>query len=145
MFLWELIVLLLLQICSYFVMREISCCLFLTIIKQLTLPQDNLSNDLLNIDNPFCDLMASQIFPMELQVNKSNSSDTEISFLNVDLSITNAIVSTLNYNKRDNLIWKQLVFHFLMEMFLAVHPMALSFLVCIHFALYSFGKSMFKC
>ena len=56
-------VLLLLQICSYFDMRETSCCLFLTTIKQmllkhLTLPLD----DLLNIDNPYFAQMVSQIY-----------------------------------------------------------------------------------
>ena len=46
--------------------------------------------------------MVSQIYPMELQLNKSNSSDTEAPFLNLDLSITNGIVSTKHCDKLDN-------------------------------------------
>ena len=47
-------------------------------------------DDLLNIDNPYFELLAGQIYPTELQINKANSSDTEAPFL--DLSITNGIV-----------------------------------------------------
>ena len=38
--------------------------------------------------------MVSQIFPNELQLNKANSADTEAPFLDLDLSITNGIVSS---------------------------------------------------
>ena len=34
-------------------------------------------NDLLNIDNPYFEQMVSQIYPIELQLNKVNSSDTK--------------------------------------------------------------------
>ena len=34
-------------------------------------------DDLLNIDNTYFDGLISQIYPIELQLNKSNSSDTE--------------------------------------------------------------------
>ena len=37
--------------------------------------------------------MVGQIHPTELQINKSNSVDTEASFLDLDLSITNGILS----------------------------------------------------
>ena len=40
--------------------------------------------------------MVSQIYPTELQSNKANSSDTVTTFLDLDLSITNSIVSTKN-------------------------------------------------
>ena len=46
--------------------------------------------------------MVGQIYPTELQLNKANSSDTEASFLNLNLSITNAIVSSKIYDKRDD-------------------------------------------
>ena len=51
-------------------------------------------DDLLNIDNPHFEQMAGQIYPTELQLNKANSSDTEVRFLDLDLSITNGIVSS---------------------------------------------------
>ena len=38
--------------------------------------------------------MAGQIYPTDLQLNKANSSDTEALFLDLNLSITNGIVST---------------------------------------------------
>ena len=37
-------------------------------------------DDLLNIDNPYFEGMVNQIYPPELQLNKSNSSDTEAPF-----------------------------------------------------------------
>ena len=50
-------------------------------------------DDLLNIDNPYFEQMVGQIYPTELELNKVNSSDTEALFLNLNLSITNGIVS----------------------------------------------------
>ena len=38
-------------------------------------------DDLLNIDNNFFDSMVNRIYPLELQLNKANVSDTEASFL----------------------------------------------------------------
>ena len=49
-------------------------------------------DDLLNIDNPYFEQMVGQIYPIELQLNKANASDTEAPFLDLNLSITNAIV-----------------------------------------------------
>ena len=40
--------------------------------------------------------------PSELQLNKANASDTEASFLDLHLSISNDIVSTKIYDKRDD-------------------------------------------
>ena len=51
-------------------------------------------DDLLNIDNPYFEQMVGQIYPTELQLNKANSSDTEAPFLDLNLSITNGIVSS---------------------------------------------------
>ena len=56
-------------------------------------------DDLLNIDNPYFEQMVSLIYPTELQLNKANSSDTEASFLDLDLSITNSIVTTKIYDE----------------------------------------------
>ena len=45
--------------------------------------------------------MVGQLYPTELQLNKANSSDTEAPFLDLNLSITNGIVSSKIYDKRD--------------------------------------------
>ena len=37
-------------------------------------------DDLLNIDNNFFDSMVNRIYPSEVQLNKANLSDTEVSF-----------------------------------------------------------------
>ena len=50
--------------------------------------------------------MVSQIYPTELHLNKANYSDTEVPFLDLDLSIINDIVSTKIYDKQDILILK---------------------------------------
>ena len=57
-------------------------------------------DDLLNIDNPYFEQMVDQIYPTELQLNKANSSDTESRFWDLNLSITNGIVSSKIYDKR---------------------------------------------
>ena len=37
-------------------------------------------DDLLNIDNPYFEGMVKQIYPLELQLNKANNTDTEAPF-----------------------------------------------------------------
>ena len=59
-------------------------------------------DDILNINNVYFDNMVSQIYPSELKLNKANASDTEAAFLDVHLSISNDIVSTKIYDKRDD-------------------------------------------
>ena len=59
-------------------------------------------DDILNINNVYCDNTVSQIYPSELQINKANTSDTEAAFLDFHLSISNDIVSTKIYDKRDD-------------------------------------------
>ena len=51
-------------------------------------------DDLLNIYNPYFEQMVGQIYPTELQLKRANSSDTEAPFLDLNLSITNGIVSS---------------------------------------------------
>ena len=46
--------------------------------------------------------MVNRIYPVELQLNKANSSVTEAPFLDLNISISNATVSTKIYDKRDN-------------------------------------------
>ena len=50
-------------------------------------------DDLLKIDNPYFEQMVGQIYPAELHFNNAYSSDTEAPFLDLNLSITNGIVS----------------------------------------------------
>ena len=42
-------------------------------------------DDLINIDNPYFEQMLGQIYPIELQLNKANSSDTEAPFFGLKL------------------------------------------------------------
>ena len=53
-------------------------------------------DDILNIDNNFFDSMVDRIYPSELQLNKANVSDTEASFLDLHLSISD-ILSRLKF------------------------------------------------
>ena len=46
--------------------------------------------------------MVNSIYPTELQLNKANSSDTDASFLDLNLCITNSTVSTKIYDKQDD-------------------------------------------
>ena len=82
-------------------MNETSFCLCQTITKLILLKLlTNISiylDDLLNTDNPYFEQMVGQIYPTELQLNKANSSDTEAPFLDLNLSITNGIVSSTIY------------------------------------------------
>ena len=55
----------------------------------------------------------SQIYPSELQLNKANASDTEAAFLDLHLSISNDIVSTKIYDKRDDFDFEIVNFPFL--------------------------------
>ena len=91
-------------------------------------------DDFLNIDNHYFEQMVGQIYPTELQLNKANSSDTEATFLDLNLSITNDIVSSKHYDK-----WEKFNFEIVkMEMFLAPLPMVyifLSLLVLLEFVL----------
>ena len=50
--------------------------------------------------------MVSHIYLTDLQLNKVNPSDTEAPFLDLDLSITNGIVSTKIYDYATTLILK---------------------------------------
>ena len=57
--------------------------------------------------------MVSQIYRSELQRNKANTSDTEVTFSDLHLSISNDIVSTKIYNKRDDFDFEIVNFSFL--------------------------------
>ena len=70
-------------------------------------------DDLLNIDNPYFEQMVRQIYPIDLQLNKANSSDTEAPFLDLNLSVTNGIVSSKIYDKQDDFNFEIVNFPFL--------------------------------
>ena len=70
-------------------------------------------DDILNINNVYFENMVSQIYPSELQLNEANTSDTEAAILDLYLSISNDIVSTKTYNKRDNFDFEIVNFQFL--------------------------------
>ena len=70
-------------------------------------------DDLLNIDNPYFEQMVGQIYPTELQLNKAIFTDTEAPFLDLNLSITNGIVSSKIYDKRDDFNFEIVNFPFL--------------------------------
>ena len=57
---------------------------------------------LINIDNPYFEQMVSQIYPTELQLNSTNSSNTKAPFLDLNLSILNGIVSSKILDKQDD-------------------------------------------
>ena len=59
-------------------------------------------DDLLNIDNIYFDQMVDRIYSTDFQLNKANSSDTEVPFWDLNLCISNGTVSTKIYDKRDN-------------------------------------------
>ena len=53
-------------------------------------------DDLLNIDNPYFEGRINRIYPPELLLNKTNTSDTEAPFLDLHLFISNGFVSSKN-------------------------------------------------
>ena len=57
--------------------------------------------------------MVDQIYPTELQLNMVNSSDTEVPFFDLNLSITNGIVSSKVCDKRDDFNFEIVNFSFL--------------------------------
>ena len=78
----KLIVLLLLQICFFFVMNfmtSLSRANQADIIEAFNSTSRYL-DDLLYIDNIYFDQMVDRIYPTELQLNRTNSSDTEALF-----------------------------------------------------------------
>ena len=89
-------------------------------------------HDLLNIDNPYFEEMISQIYPVELQLNKSNTSDTEASFLDLHISILDGFVSSKVYDKRDDFDFDIVNFSIFRRLCSPHH-----FLWCLHLSTYS--------
>ena len=63
----------------------------------------------MNIDNH----LVNSFYPSELQLNKSNVSDTAASFLDLHLSISDGLVKTKIYDKRDDFDFDIVSFPFL--------------------------------
>ena len=82
------------------------------VIDALTLHPDILEV-ILNINNVYFDNMVSQIYPSELQLNKTKTSDKDAAFLDLHLSISNDIVSTKIYDKCDDFDFEIVNFPFL--------------------------------
>ena len=70
-------------------------------------------DDLLNIDDTYFDGMIKQIYPLGLQLNKANSSDTEAPFLDLHLTISDGFVSSKTYDEPDDFDFDIVNFPFL--------------------------------
>ena len=70
-------------------------------------------DDILNINNVYFDNTVSKIYPSKLQLNKTNDSDTKAAFSDLHLSISNDIISTKFYDKRDDFDFEIVNFPFL--------------------------------
>ena len=67
----------------------------------------------MNIDNNFFKSMVNCIYPSKLQLHKANASDTEASFLDLHLSMSDGFVKTKTYDKRDDFDFDIVNFPFL--------------------------------
>ena len=70
-------------------------------------------DDLLYTVNPYIEQMVGQVYLTELQLNKTNSFDTEAPCLDLDLSITNDSVSFKIYDKLNDFKFEIVNFPFL--------------------------------
>ena len=57
------------------------------------------------VDNPECEIHIPYIYPTELQLNKSNTSDKETSFFDSNIKVVGSDVHTSVYNKRDDIVF----------------------------------------
>ena len=74
---------------------------------------DNNQTDIIEAFNSSSRYLDDLLYPTELQLNKANSSNTEAPFLDLNLSITNGIVSSRIYYKRDDFNFEIVNFPFL--------------------------------
>ena len=70
-------------------------------------------DDVLNTANPYFEQIERQIYPTEIQLNKANSSETKAPFLDLNLSVTNGIVYSKIYDRRDDFNFEIVNFPFL--------------------------------
>ena len=76
-------------------------------------PKSRYLDDMLNIDNTYFYGMVKQIYPSDLPLNKANSSDTEVPFLDLHLTISDVFFSSKIYDKRDDFDFDIVNFPFL--------------------------------
>ena len=69
-------------------------------------------DDIFIIDNPAFAEHIPDIYPSELQLNKANTSDTEISFLDLNIKVFGSNIHTSVYDKRDDFVFTILVVNF---------------------------------
>ena len=79
--------------------------------------------DILNINNIYFDNMVSQILPSELQLNKADAADIEAAFVTCICPFLMILFLPKFMTNMLILILKLSISHFLMVMFLALHPM----------------------
>ena len=83
-------------------------------------PTSRYLDDLLDIDNPYFEGMVNQIYPPELQLNKANTSDTEVPFWIYIFLFLMFFFSSKIYDKRDDFDFDIVIFLFWMAMFRVV-------------------------
>ena len=59
-------------------------------------------DDIFTIDNPEFEKDIPDIYPAELQLNKTNTSDKETSFLDLNIKVIGSDIHTSVYDKRDD-------------------------------------------
>ena len=89
--------------------------------------------------------MVHRIYPVELQLNKANASDTEAAFLDLNLSIHNNIVSTKIYDKRDDFNFDIVNFPFLDGDVPRRPSYGVYIYIYIYISTYSLCQSIFAC
>ena len=67
-------------------------------------------DDPLNIDNNFFESLVKHIYPLEFQLNTANASDTEASFLDLHLSISDVFFKTKIIEKQDDFDFDLVIF-----------------------------------
>ena len=97
-----------------------------------------LLNLLLGIDNNYFDSMLNHIYTSELHLNKANVSDTEVSFLDLHLSISDGFVKTKYFDKRDDFYFDIVNFPFL-------DGDVPRLIWCLYLSAYSFCASVQSC
>ena len=88
----------------YFAIRETSCCLVLTIIRQSVQLYFKITRLLTKY--------YFEVGQLYLQLNKANSFNTETPFMNLDVSIAYGLVSSKIYHKRDDFDFEIITFPF---------------------------------
>ena len=86
--------------------------------EYITILQEISEHDIFTIDNPVFAEHIPDIYPRELQLNKANTSDTETSFLDLNIKVICNNIHTSVYDKRDDFGFPVVNFPWLSMMFL---------------------------